>query len=226
MINDLNKGALDGVVIDAYLNLNYELQSNCGLKNIGNIFYFFSYPIIMSSDFDLAFLQRINAEILDIKLSIENDNLNSKYFYTNATNCLFKTKTHDPVNFDYIFGVFIIFVGFFGFSLITLGIKKYYANKHRLLEYKQMLSLKSQQYLNKNNLNKDMNMLMKFDKILSTSEKKFKQRLKDLESVLQQTTNSFLNFSEILNEIAKNIEKNENDRFPPNEPKIHSYENI
>lgn len=211
MINDLNAGKIDGIVMDAYLNLYYELQSKCTLKNIGNIFYFFSYPIIFSPDIDPQFVQKINIEILNIKLSIENENLINKYFYANAINCLFKTKIYEPIDFDYIFGVYMIFIGFLGFSMITLAIKKYYANKHKLLEYKQMLSVKSQQYLNKNNLNKDMNMLLKFDKILSTSEKKFKQRLKDLEAVLQQTTNSFLNFSEILTELEKDFERTEND---------------
>jgi len=212
--------------MEAYINLYQELQSECTFKTIGTIFYYFSYPIIFSPDIDPQFVQSINVEILQLKLSIENENLINKYFYSNSTNCLFKYSSFEPINFNYIFGAFIIFISFFGFSLFTLAIKKYYANKHRLLEYKQMLSVKSQQYLNKNNSNKDMNMLLKFDKILSASEKKFKQRLKDLECVLQQNINSFLNFKEILCDLEKNFDRIiENEKFAM-ESKINTLDNI
>lgn len=191
--------------MDAYLNLYMELQSKCSFRTIGNIFYYFSYPIIFSKDVDSKFINELNIEILNLKLSIENEILINKYIYSNATNCLFKTNSFDAINFDYIFGIFMIFIIFFAFSLITLGIKKYYENKNRISNFKHMISLKSQQYINKNNSNKDMNMLLKFDKILSTSEKKFKQRLKDLEAVIQQNTNSFISFKEILEEIEKTL---------------------
>ena len=134
MVNDLKNGKLEGIVMDGYLNLFTELQSQCALKTIGNIFYYFSYPIIFSNDVDSTFISELNIEILNLKLSIENENLINKYFYSNATNCLFKTNSYDRINFEYIFGVFMIFIGFFGFSLITLGIKRYYANKNRISE--------------------------------------------------------------------------------------------
>ena len=211
-MDDLQNGLIDGVVADAYLNLFQELQSNCVFKTIGNIFYSFSYPVIFSPNVDSNFIKSFNFELLKLKSSIENENLLNKYFYSNATNCLFKTNSFDSINFEYILGIFIILISVFGLSLLTLCIKKYYANKHKLLEYKQMLSVKSQQYLMKNNSNKDMNMLLKFDKILSTSEKKFKQRLKDLEAVLQQTVNSFMDFKEILTDLDKNFEVIENEK--------------
>ncbi len=211
-MNDLQNGLIDGVVADAFLNLFQELQSNCTFKTIGNIFYSFSYPVIFSPSMDSNFIKTFNFELMKLKFSIENENLLNKYFYSNATNCLFKTNSFEPINFEYIYGIFLILISFFGLSLLTLGIKKYYANKHKLLEYKQMLSVKSQQYLMKNNSKKDMNMLLKFDKILSTSEKKFKQRLKDLEAVLQKTVNSFMNYKDILTDLDNNFERIENEK--------------
>ena len=213
MFDDLTSGVLDGVVMDAYINLYQELRSSCKYKTIGTIFNYFSYPIIFSPDVTPDFVQNIDTQILKLKLSIENEILINKHFYSNSTNCLFKSDSSTQINFTYIFGSFIIFISFFGLSLLALAIKKYYANKHRLLEYKQMLSVKSQKFLNKNDSNKDMNMLLKFDKILSASEKKFKQRLKDLQCVLQQTINSFLNFREILFDLDKNLDRIENDKL-------------
>ena len=185
MVMDLlYKSEIDVVLIPKEKSLFYSYyDTTCSLIPLGVSTLVFNYHIIYRPAFSSNLIATIDQNLLKSHENGMNSQIVANNFRISKKTCL-KGFGDSILNLYPLLAPLIIFVCLAAVSCFWIFTTKYgnrtktKSTSRLLTELKVLYSLDGEQY------SKDLDLLLKFESILSSNEKKFKRKLKDLEKAL------------------------------------------
>lgn len=214
MIDDLKDGKLDAIVIE-YPAANYYNSGDCDLRIQGDIFVPLYYAYAFSLNFDDNTIKTI---------SVANALLYQNYYQRNLKNIY--TLVTDEKACDFSLGKPIEVYQACGLA-VTLGMGymialpcfHFYKRKYNTVDEEEDDDFgietdteKSDPVSNKfdSRTAAETDLISKFENILSISQAKFAQKMKDLESALSQHTEGATQFEDTLKDLSSKLDISQN----------------
>lgn len=175
MVHDLNDYIIQGLVLDwPFLsNITQNYNDDCNLLIVEELDKESFHPVFAKSWFSDSIIQKLNSEIISHSFLGRTDLLFKEEF--SASICT-SNNTYIPISLDFVWGIFLFLIGGVFISVTKLFTEIYY-EKYGKASNDQLED-------NSKDFQKDIHVLLQFDKILSVSSSKFTFRMKDLCSVV------------------------------------------